>query len=315
MFPSRRRLRLRARARSRSATAIDPQLLLGLGYGAPYEWAHYDRRAVPAAGKAAREPSRADHHGGALPAGQGRPGSGRALQRGGQVLRRLLRRYGEGPRPAHLARRRSTASTRRPRTAAPGFRCRRCARAAGAGRIGAVAPHFHGAPTNRSHRTTLEVDCPEIVAPLPGRRRRRRDARAQLPRLPPDVSLAARSWRRRHPDRGHGLRQGHRRARRRAALPVQRFPARQRGGPAARSGIAGLTLELALRVLETAPGSAHHGAVAAALERRPDWKLDYSNIDRLSAEEIARRRAEFDRQKQIAKAKLADDMRLKGAAE
>ena len=47
----------------------------------------------------------------------------------------------------------------------------------------------------------------------------------------------------------------------------------------------------------------------------PDWKLDYSNVDRLSAEEIAKRRAEFDRQKDIAKAKLADDMKFKGAAE
>ena len=33
----------------------------------------------------------------------------------------------------------------------------------------------------------------------------------------------------------------------------------------------------------------------------PSWKLDYSNIDRLSPEEIARRRAEFDRQKTVAK--------------
>ena len=32
------------------------------------------------------------------------------------------------------------------------------------GRIGSVAPRFHGAPTNRSHRVTLEQDCPEIVA-------------------------------------------------------------------------------------------------------------------------------------------------------
>ena len=32
------------------------------------------------------------------------------------------------------------------------------------GRIGSVPPRFHGAPTNRSHRVTLEQDCPEIVA-------------------------------------------------------------------------------------------------------------------------------------------------------
>ena len=36
-------------------------------------------------------------------------------------------------------------------------------RAAAEGRIGEVAPRFHGAPTNRSHRTTLEEDCPELL--------------------------------------------------------------------------------------------------------------------------------------------------------
>ncbi len=33
----------------------------------------------------------------------------------------------------------------------------------------------------------------------------------------------------------------------------------------------------------------------------PAWKLDYSNIALLPPAEIARRRAEFDRQKEIAK--------------
>lgn len=37
-------------------------------------------------------------------------------------------------------------------------------KAAAAGRIGEVAPRFHGAPTNRSHVTTLDVDCPELLA-------------------------------------------------------------------------------------------------------------------------------------------------------
>jgi hypothetical protein len=32
-----------------------------------------------------------------------------------------------------------------------------------AGRIGALAPRFHGAPTNRSQRITVETDAPEIV--------------------------------------------------------------------------------------------------------------------------------------------------------
>jgi D-proline reductase (dithiol) PrdB len=37
-------------------------------------------------------------------------------------------------------------------------------RAAQAARIGRVAARFHGAPTNRSHRTTLDVDCAELLA-------------------------------------------------------------------------------------------------------------------------------------------------------
>src|ERR1700738_1720141 len=37
-------------------------------------------------------------------------------------------------------------------------------RLASQGRIGEVAPRFFGAPTNRSHRVTLETDAPEILA-------------------------------------------------------------------------------------------------------------------------------------------------------
>ena len=36
-------------------------------------------------------------------------------------------------------------------------------KAARAGRIGELAPRFHGAPTNRSHRVTLKQDCPELL--------------------------------------------------------------------------------------------------------------------------------------------------------
>jgi hypothetical protein len=61
------------------------------------------------------------------------------------------------------------------------------------------------------------------------------------------------------------------------------------------------TLELALRVLESAPAPRTTVQSPLRWSANPDWKLDYSNIERLSAEEIARRRAEFDRQKEIAK--------------
>jgi len=63
------------------------------------------------------------------------------------------------------------------------------------------------------------------------------------------------------------------------------------------------TLELALRVLETAPGP--RTTVQSPQRWRDDaeWKLDFSNLDRLSPEEIAERRANFDAQKEIARKK------------
>ena len=61
------------------------------------------------------------------------------------------------------------------------------------------------------------------------------------------------------------------------------------------------TIELALRVLETAPGPRTTVQSPLRWSDNPDWKLDFSNIEQLSAEEIARRRAEFDANKEIAK--------------
>jgi hypothetical protein len=61
------------------------------------------------------------------------------------------------------------------------------------------------------------------------------------------------------------------------------------------------TLELALRVLKSAPAARTTVQSPLRWSVDADWKLDFSNIARLSPEEIARRRAEFDRQKEIAK--------------
>lgn len=67
-----------------------------------------------------------------------------------------------------------------------------------------------------------------------------------------------------------------------------------------------LTLELALRLLETAPGPRTTLQSPLRWSDSADWKLDFSNIAKMSPEEIARRRAEFDAQKQIAKQRLAE---------
>ena len=61
------------------------------------------------------------------------------------------------------------------------------------------------------------------------------------------------------------------------------------------------TLELALRLLEAAPAARTTVQPSLRWREDPSWKLDYSNIARLSPDEIRQRREEFDRQKEIAK--------------
>ena len=62
-----------------------------------------------------------------------------------------------------------------------------------------------------------------------------------------------------------------------------------------------LTLELALRVLESAIGP--QTTMQSPLRWNADgkWKLDYNNIEQMDPEELARRRREFDQQKEIAR--------------
>ena len=62
------------------------------------------------------------------------------------------------------------------------------------------------------------------------------------------------------------------------------------------------TLDLALRVLESAPAARTTVQSSLVWSASPDWKLDYCNIARLSPEEIRRRREEFDQQKNVARA-------------
>jgi D-proline reductase (dithiol) PrdB len=61
------------------------------------------------------------------------------------------------------------------------------------------------------------------------------------------------------------------------------------------------TLELALRLLESAPAARTTVQSPLRWSEGSSWKLDYSNIERLSPEEMRRRREEFDRQKDIAR--------------
>ncbi len=64
-----------------------------------------------------------------------------------------------------------------------------------------------------------------------------------------------------------------------------------------------LTLELALRLLEHAPGPRTTVASPLRWTADPDWKARYLDVSKLSPEEIAERRREFDVVKAVARAK------------
>jgi hypothetical protein len=175
-------------------------------------------------------------------------------------------------------------------------------RLANEGRIGEVAPRFLGVPTNRSHRVTIETDAPEILARC---RADQVDAAVLVPNCPvchQTISLVARHL------EANGIATvvmgcakdivEH------AAVPrflFSDFPLGNSAGKPHDPASQGFTLELALRVLETAPGA--QTTVQSPLRWSTDaaWKRDYNNVALLSAEELARRRREFDAQKEIAR--------------
>ena len=174
-------------------------------------------------------------------------------------------------------------------------------RLAAEGVIGELAPRFHGAPTNRSHRVTIETDAPEIL------RRCREDgvdAAVLVPNCPvchQTVSLVAR-----HLEAGGistvimGCAKDiieH------AAVPrflFSDFPLGNAAGRPHDTASQEATLELAFRVLETAPGPRTTVQSPQRWPADPEWKLDFSNIERIPAAEVERLREEFRRQKEIA---------------
>ena len=63
------------------------------------------------------------------------------------------------------------------------------------------------------------------------------------------------------------------------------------------------TLELALRVLESAPAPRTTVQSPQRWIEDASWKLDYSNFARMTPEEIAEKRKEFDVVKAVARSK------------
>ena len=273
-----------------------------LGYGAPYEWAHFTEvpfqllakplsqsRVTIITTAAPYRPDKGDQ-------GPGAPYNAAA---------KFYTVYSGDTAKDHDLRISHVAIDRKHTTAediATYFPLAELRRSAVSGRIGSIASRFHGAPTNRSHRVTLGIDCPEIVARC---KADGVDAAILVPNCPvchQTVSLAARMLE----ENGIatvvmgcakdiveyvGV----------PRLLFSDFPLGNAAGRPKDRESQAFALDLALKLLETAP--APRTTVQSPLDwsADPDWKLDYCNIERMTAEEIAHRRAEFDQVKAEAR--------------
>lgn len=179
--------------------------------------------------------------------------------------------------------------------------------AAAARRIGTVAARFHGVPTNRSARTTVEVDAPEVL------RRCREDgvdAALLVPNCPvchQTLSLVAR----------------HLEAHRIATVVMgcakdivehcgvprllfSDFPLGNAAGRPHDTASQRETLELALRLLEAAPGARTTLQSPQRWRGDAEWKRDFMNAALLTPDDIAEAAREFRAQKEIATRVLRD---------
>ncbi|WP_428540049.1 glycine/sarcosine/betaine reductase selenoprotein B family protein [Rhodopila sp.] len=179
-------------------------------------------------------------------------------------------------------------------------------RAAADGRIEAVAERFHGAPTNRSQRVTLETDAPKILARI---REDGADVAVIVPNCPvchQTSTLVARHL------EAHGIPTvvmgcakdivEH------AAAPrflFSDFPLGNSAGKPHDVASQDRTLDLALRLLETAAGPKTTMQSPLRWSADGKWKLDYLNLEQIGEAELKRRREEFDRQKELARSNRA----------
>jgi len=276
---------------------------LALGYGNPYRWAHHDDVPFhPLAKPLARctvalVTTAAPYQPDKGPQGPGAPYNAAAkfyaLYSGDTALDHDVR-------IAHVAidRKHTTMED-----SATWFPLPLLRELAARGAIGALARRFHGMPTNRSQRRTLEVDVPELLARC---REDGVDAAVLVPNCPvchQTMALAARSL------EAAGIATvimgcakdivEH------CGVPrflFSDFPLGNSAGKPHDRASQELTLALALDLLASAAGPRTTLRSPLRWSEGSEWKRDYMNVARLSAGEMARLRAEADEAKDIAKA-------------
>ena len=273
-----------------------------LGYGAPYQWAHYAHvpfsplRVPLAQARVTIVTTAAPYQPGKGDQGPGAPYN---------VAPRLYKVYaGDTAREHDLRISHVAIDFKHTRAEDSGtwFPLPALRRAARAGRIGAVAANFHGLPTNRSHRVTLGTDCPDLLARCVADGV---DAAILVPNCPvchQSVSLAARQL------EANGIATVVMGAAKDIVeyvgvprLLFSDFPLGNAAGRPHDKASQAETLELALKLLETAPGPRTTMQSPLMWAEDCDWKLDYSNAARLTPDELAAKRAEFEAQRIIAR--------------
>ena len=274
-----------------------------LGYGAPYEWACHDdvpfaplqkplgeARIGIVTTAAPFQPDKGDQ-------GPGAPYNGES--KFFQVYASPIDPFPD-VRIAHIAidRAHTTASD-----IASYFPLTAIMKLAEAGYIGSVSPRFYGLPTNRSQRTTRDIDGPALLAYC---QEDNVDAVVLVPNCPvchQSVALAA------HCLESAGIATvimgcakdiieyvGVPR------LLFNDLPLGNAAGLPHDADSQNLAAKLAVDLLAEATAPRTTRPSPLVWSGAPDWKKDYSNAALLSAEEIAERRAEFDRVKAAAAA-------------
>jgi hypothetical protein len=180
-------------------------------------------------------------------------------------------------------------------------------RAATNERIQSLSKHFYGLPTNRSQRHTLEIDAPLILNKL-------RDDHVDVAMLIPNCPICHQS---------QSLLARYLEA---AGIPTvimgaakdiveycgvprllfSDFPLGNAAALPNNVQSQDSNFELALRLLEGAPGARTTVQSPLVWALDPAWKLDYSSLDRLSPEELMNLREEAERARIAAR-----DIRVK----
>jgi D-proline reductase (dithiol) PrdB len=136
---------------------------LALGYGNPYRWAHFvDVPFTPLALPLGQARVALITTAAPFQAGVGDQGPGAPYNAAAKFYQVYSVPSDSTPdlRISHVGYDRQHTSAKDINTYFP---LERLKEAVAAGRIGALTARVHGAPTNRSHRVTMETDAPEVL--------------------------------------------------------------------------------------------------------------------------------------------------------